>query len=237
MRKIRAEMPSNPQQNHLGMESNASIALDVATMTGPGCKMVAAGRVISDCVFFLFTAGEDTGDGFDQTVTRAVSFFGPGWTETPAKLSDAAGASAGESKLVVIPASDKTGVAPAGFGRGLGIGEAATFGGNTGGRCDEMMGVPVLTGDGGVIVGGDRRGGMADVRDGRRIRAVSGLALLWSAGVGSDRCGSSLGTGCFCGSAIAGRVALRKSLKILSMSLANFSSARFFDCSASVRWP
>jgi hypothetical protein len=43
MRKIRAEMPSNPQQNHLGMELNASIALDVAPMTGAGCVLAAAG--------------------------------------------------------------------------------------------------------------------------------------------------------------------------------------------------
>jgi hypothetical protein len=210
MRKISAEMPSNPQQNQFGMELNASIALDVATMTGASCTMVAAGRVISDCVFFMLTAGESAGDGFDKMVMRAVSFFGPGWTETPAKFSDAAGASAGESRLAVVPASDKTGVAPAGFGSGFGIGEAATLGGNTGGRCDEKMGGPVLTGNGGVIVGGDRRGGMAGVLDGRRIRAVSGLAPLWSAGVGSDRCGSSLRTGSFCGSAIAGRVAPRK---------------------------
>ena len=121
MRKIRAEMPSNPQQNDLGRESNGSIAWDVATLTGAG---------------------------FDRMVIRAVSFFGPGWTETPAKFLDAAGASAGESKFAVVPASDETGGTPAGFGRGCVIGEAVTFGGNTGGRRDEMTGVPALTGDG-----------------------------------------------------------------------------------------
>ena len=55
MKKIRAEMPSNPQQNHLGMESNVLIARGVAAITGAGCKPVAAGWV-----------------------------GGPGWTETPA---------------------------------------------------------------------------------------------------------------------------------------------------------
>src|SRR6266853_6007091 len=36
MRKISAEMPSNPQQNHPGMESNASIESDVATIAAAG---------------------------------------------------------------------------------------------------------------------------------------------------------------------------------------------------------
>ena len=189
MRKISAEMPSNPQQNHLGMESNASIALDVATMADY-CRPQSRFRC--------------------RMVMRAVSFFGPGWTETPAKFSDAAGASAGESKFAVVPASDKTGVAPAGFGRGCRTGEAATFGGNTGGRCDEMMGT-VLTGDGGVIVGGDRRGGMAGVRDGRGIRAVSCFApSFWRPGVVSGLWGSAMRTVSFFGSAMTDHVAPRK---------------------------
>jgi hypothetical protein len=92
-------MPNNPQQNGLGMESNALIAFDGATMTGAGCTTAAAGRAV-----------------------------GPGWTETPA-----------------------------GFGRGCRIGDAATFGGT-------------------AIVGGDRRGGTAGVRDGRGILAISCFA-------------------------------------------------------------
>ena len=60
MRKIRAERPSNPQQNHLGMESNPSIALDVAARPGAGWTM----------------AGD--GDGRGKIVIRAVSFFGLG---------------------------------------------------------------------------------------------------------------------------------------------------------------
>ena len=198
-------MPSNPQQNHPGMESTASIVLDGARMTGEVCAI--AGRLIRDCVFLTFSAG----DGSDRIVMRAVSFFGPGWTETPGKFLDAAGASAGESKFAVVPASDKTGLAPAGLGRGFRTGEAATFGGNTGGRCDEMMGVPVLMGVDGVIVGGDRRDGMAGVRDGRRIGAVSCLASsFWKPGVVAGLWGSAMRTVSFFGSAMTDHVAPRK---------------------------
>jgi hypothetical protein len=179
MRKINAEMPSNPQQNHLGMESNASIVLDGATMTGDVCAI--AGRVIRGCVFLTVNAG--AGDGFDSMVMRAVSFFGPGWTETPGKFSEAAGASAGESKFAVVSA-----LAPADFGRGFRTDEAATFGGNTGGWCGEMMGGPVSTGDGGVIVGGDRRGGVA--------------SSFWRPGVVSGLWGSAIRTASFFGSAM-----------------------------------
>jgi hypothetical protein len=180
MRKISAEMPSNPQQSDLGMESNASIALDVATMTGAGCTMAAAEHVVE-----------------------------PGWAETPAKFSCAAGASARGSRFV--SALDGASGAPAGFGRGWRIGEVATFGGNTGGRCDEMTGLLVLTGDGGVIVGGDRRGGTAGVRDGRGIRAISCLApSFWRPGVVSGLWGSALRTVSFFGSAMTGHVAPRK---------------------------
>jgi hypothetical protein len=55
MRKMRAEMLSNPQQNHLGMESRTSVALDVATMTGAGCVLAAAGdrlgRIVMRAIF------------------------------------------------------------------------------------------------------------------------------------------------------------------------------------------
>jgi hypothetical protein len=76
MRKISAEMPSNLQQSHLGMESNESIALDVATMIGAGCTVAAARRVIGGCVSFMFTASAGAGDRLDELVMRAVSFFG-----------------------------------------------------------------------------------------------------------------------------------------------------------------
>ena len=63
MRKMSVEMPSNPQQNQLGMESSASIALETATMTGAGCRTDAAG----DCL--------------GRMVMRAVSFFGSAMTD------------------------------------------------------------------------------------------------------------------------------------------------------------
>ena len=133
MRKIRAEMPSNPQQNDLGMESNALIGFDVATMTGAGCTAVAAGL---------------------------------GWTEMPA-----------------------------GFGRGCRIGDAATLGGT-------------------AIVGGDRCGGMVDVRDDRGIRAISCFApSFWRPGVVSGLGGSAMRTGSFFGSAMTDHVATRKMAK------------------------
>ena len=74
MRKIRAERPSNPQQNRLGMESNASTEADVATIAGAVCLTIG-------------------GDASDKRAMRAVSFFGPDRTEAPAKAWDAIGAS------------------------------------------------------------------------------------------------------------------------------------------------
>jgi hypothetical protein len=63
MRKIRAERPSNPQQNHLGVESNASLAADGGMMADP---------------VRLVSAATDRAGGIAM---RAVSFFGPGWPE------------------------------------------------------------------------------------------------------------------------------------------------------------
>jgi hypothetical protein len=137
MRKISTEMPSNPQQNDLGMESNALIVIDGSTMTGAGCTTVAAGRAV-----------------------------GLGWTKTPA-----------------------------GFGRGCRIGDVATFGGT-------------------AIVGGDRRDGTADVRDGRGIRAISCFApSFWRTGVVSGLWGSAMRTVSFFGSAMTNHVAPRKMAK------------------------
>jgi hypothetical protein len=66
---------------------------------------------------------------------------------------------------------------------------------------------PVPTGDD----GGDRRGGMAGVRDGRRIRAVSCLASsFWRLGVVSGLWGSEMRTISFFGSAMRDHVAPRK---------------------------
>ena len=64
MRKISAEMPSNPQQNHRGVESKVSLVVDVGTGPGPACTMPRANG------------------GPGGRVMRAVSFFGPGWLGT-----------------------------------------------------------------------------------------------------------------------------------------------------------
>jgi hypothetical protein len=50
MRKISAEMPSNPQQNDLGMESNALIGFDVA-LRGSAMRTVSfVGSAMTDQV-------------------------------------------------------------------------------------------------------------------------------------------------------------------------------------------
>jgi hypothetical protein len=111
MRKISAEMPSNPQQNHPGMESNASIASDVATMAAAGDLPSRMGM-------------------------RAVSFFGPFWI----KCSDAGGASALLGSRLVA-GSNGFGGAPVGFGRGCKTGASAVCGSNPGGRRNIVSGL------------------------------------------------------------------------------------------------
>ena len=53
-------MPSNPQQNHRGVESSAPLAGDVGMMPGLVGGMAVVNRL-------------------DRIGMRAVSFFGPGW--------------------------------------------------------------------------------------------------------------------------------------------------------------
>lgn len=110
-------MPSKPQQNDLGMESNALIALDVAPMIGTGCAVPAAR------------------DRLGRIVMRAVSFFGPVWI----KFSDANGASVVLGSRLVA-SSNGVGGALAGFGRGCKSRESAACGGNTGGRRNVVSG-------------------------------------------------------------------------------------------------
>lgn len=52
-------MASNPQENHLGMEWNVSIALDVATLTGAGCLLAAAGERLGRIVMSTVSGGGD----------------------------------------------------------------------------------------------------------------------------------------------------------------------------------
>jgi hypothetical protein len=122
MRKMRAEIPSKLQQNHLGMESNASSPLDVAALVGAEGTIAAA----------------------DSPGRRAVSFLGPG---PSAKFSDAAAASrlvAGSDKLsggpVGLGRGRRIGEAPAGSGEAGGLRKGITG--------DSPPG-PMPTGDGG----------------------------------------------------------------------------------------
>ncbi len=119
---MRAERPSKPQQSHLGVESNASAALDVATTTGE-VGMTAAGRMMNGWVFVIFPAGLGGPTGFRKLVMRAVSFSGAGRTEASPKFSGAATSVALES-----------GSGAPGFGSGFNDGDALEEGGWTGGR-------------------------------------------------------------------------------------------------------
>jgi hypothetical protein len=147
MRKMRAEMPSKLQQNHLGMETNASRLLDVAAMID------AEGRV---------AAAESSG----RRLRRAVSFLSPGRPERSVKSSEAAVASR------LVAGSDKLSGGPVGLGRGRRIGEAPACSGDAGGGRNGITGDsplgPAPAGDG----GGDRRGGMTGV-----VSGVWGSAL------------------------------------------------------------
>ena len=69
-------MPSNPQQNHPGMESNGSIASDVPTMTGAGCTMAAIAIVGEDRRGGI--AGVRGGRGSRATSCLAPAFGRPG---------------------------------------------------------------------------------------------------------------------------------------------------------------
>jgi len=137
------ERLSSPQQNQLGMKSNASIELDGATMSRAWRRTA------------------DAGNASDNVLMRAVSFFGPDWAETRATASATAEAS-GRGWFSSAPKGACR--VPAGFGTRRNEGGGVGSGGDTGDR-NGIMGVwargSVLTG----ATGGDRRG--ERVRDGK----------------------------------------------------------------------
>ena len=90
---MRAERPSKLQQNHLGMESNASSPLDVAAVIG------AEGTIA-------------VGDSAGRRLRRAVSFLGPGQPASSVRFSNVAEASR------LVAGSDKLSGGPVGLGRG-----------------------------------------------------------------------------------------------------------------------
>jgi hypothetical protein len=101
---------------------------------------------------------------------------------------------------------------PGGFGSGWSIGELPDE--ITGGRRGRTTGGSGFAPDdgNGVIFGGNRRIGVAGVREGRTMRAVSRFAsLAWAAF--SGRGGSAMRTVSFFGSAMSEQRAQRKSHK------------------------
>ena len=153
---MRAEMPSKLQQDHLGMESNASSPLDVAVMIGLEGMDAAA-------------------DSGGRRLRRAVSFRGPGRLDSSAEFSDAAAASR------LVAGSDKLSGGPVGLGRGRRMAEAPACSGGAGGRRngmtgDSFLGLVPTGGD-----GGDRRGGMTGVFSGVWGSALRTLSFGGSA--------------------------------------------------------
>jgi len=98
------------------------------------------------------------------------------------------------------------------------MGDALKFGGCTGGRRETMGDSDagsLPTGDGGLMIGGERLGGMAGVLEGSTIRAVSRLASPFcGSSVVSGLGGSAMRTVSFFGSAITDQVAPRKIAEI-----------------------
>jgi hypothetical protein len=108
MRKMSVEMQSNPQQNHLGMESNALVSPDGATMTG-NVRTISE-PVIGSSVFPKPIAGAGTVgarirslscpapsccwpcviSGLRGSALRSVSFFGSAITNhvAPGKVTE-----------------------------------------------------------------------------------------------------------------------------------------------------
>ena len=89
MRKMSAERPSNPQQNHRGVESNAPLAMDGGSVPGPACAMPPA-----DCP--------------GRKIMRAVSFFGPG--SPPAGFGCGCGRKTGEGVTCVRNSGGRSGI-------------------------------------------------------------------------------------------------------------------------------
>ena len=177
-------MPSNAQQSGIEIASTFALASFGATVTGV-TGAVAAGMLISGCVFFICTEPDALG-GSGRTVMRAVSFFGPGETDSVSVTGIAAALAAAN------------GTDPPDGGRGVEV--AVGCGGkNVGGGRGELGGGGVAGADGGEA---GRFGTMplAGGRDGRLIRTVSRLLAAASVGLGGTRGGSVIRTVSFFGS-------------------------------------
>ena len=162
----------------------------------------------------MLIAGAAVGVGRGKTLMRAVSFFGPRFTEDAAPFSSRTGGTG----RIAAPGSAFVS-APGGFGKGCkSAEEAGDTGGVTGGRRGKMVGASAVGSDGGkgVIVGGNRRMGATGVRDGRTMRAVSRFAMLGAEAACSGRGGSAMRTVSFFGSAMCNQRAITNSHKPVS---------------------
>jgi hypothetical protein len=154
---------------------------------------VAAGILIKGWVFFICTE-PDTLGGSGRTVMRAVSFFGPGETNSVsvAGMPAAKGAEGANAGCGADVAGDEE------------IGGDKNVGGETGlrGAGCEIGGRGELGGVGGGAAETGRFGSMplAGGRAGRLIRTVSRLAAAASAGLGVTRGGNVIRTVSFFGS-------------------------------------
>jgi hypothetical protein len=124
---------------------------------------------------------------------RAVSFFGPRFTEG----ADTSSRTGGTGSRASPPFST-----PGGLGSGCNIGEL--LGVVTGGRRGRTVGGSGFAPEDGkgVIFGGNRRIGATGVREGSTIRAVSRFTSFAAGAVDSGRGGSAMRTVSFFGSAM-----------------------------------
>ena len=95
-------MPRSAQQSGRGIVSSGASGFEVI-MTGAGCPPTG-GCISNGCVFVMLIVGAAEGAGFGKIVMRAVSFFGP-------RFTDGLSAGAGEIGAFSI-------AIPGGFGSG-----------------------------------------------------------------------------------------------------------------------
>ena len=197
------------------MASTGASGFEVITTGATG--VVPTGWINSGCVFVMLIAGAAVDAGRGRTLIRAVSFFGPRFTEgADMPFSSRAG---GTGRTAAPgPAFDS---APGGFGNGCRSGEEA--GGVTGGRRGKTFGASVADSEAGseVVVGGGRRIGVMGVREGRTMRAVSRFSMLGAEPACAGRGGSAMRTVSFFGSAMSDSVQLQNRTNRCGLSLAN----------------
>ena len=211
------------------MASTGATGFDVITTGAVG--MFPAGWIKSGCVLVMLIAGAAVGVGRGKTLIRAVSFFGPRCIDGAAvTFSSRAG---GTGRMGGFGAAFVS--MPGGFGNGWRRGEeAGETMGVTGGRRGKTFGGSAVDSEegSGVILGGNRRIGVAGVREGRTIRAVSRFAMLGTEAACSGRGGSAMRTVSFFGSAMAISVRLQSRTNGYPLSL-NFGAQARRPCYAS----